>query len=96
VQIPTSNVCQLATNEFEDTLFFVDRSNQLMKVSLTQERVENRLSEYLLGPFHHEPILGMDSCLRKQIIVTCSASLIMVWHYGEKRFLMAHALSPSE
>ena len=96
LQIPSAAVSQMAMTELEDTLIFVDRSNQLVKCNLQQERTENRTSEYLFSPFHHEPIIGMDICLRKQLIVTCSASCIMLWNYGEKRFLMAHALSPSE
>ena len=37
----------------------------------------------------------MDICLRKQLIVTCSVSCIMLWNYAEKRFLMAYNLGPS-
>ena len=46
-------------------------------------------SEYVHGPFHSESITGMDICLRKQLVVTCSASYICIWNWAERRFEMA-------
>ena len=31
----------------------------------------------------------MDICLRKQLVVTCSASYICIWNWAERRFEMA-------
>ena len=31
----------------------------------------------------------MDTCLRKQLIVTCSADYICIWNYDEKKFEMS-------
>lgn len=50
----------------------------------------------MVGPFHHEPIVGMDTCLRKQMVVTCSSTRVMLWNYSERKFLMAYEMSVGE
>ena len=60
-----------------------------MNIALDGTDVESTRSEYVHGPFHHEEITGMDTCLRKQLIVTCSASYICIWNYDEKKFEMS-------
>ncbi len=37
----------------------------------------------------------MDTCLRKQLIVTCSKSYIMIWNYKEGKFLLAYKITSS-
>jgi hypothetical protein len=40
--------------------------------------------EYVHEHFHNDPINGMDICMRKQLIVTCSDSYIKVWNFANK------------
>ena len=60
-----------------------------MNIALDGTDVESTRSEYVHGPFHHQEITGMDTCLRKQLIVTCSAHYICIWNYEEKKFEMS-------
>ena len=85
-------------NSTEDVLYYIDRNNQLLKVNLALDGtdVESTRSEYVHGPFHHEEITGMDICLRKQLIVTCSKDYICIWNWAEKKFEMALKNPPGE
>jgi WD40 repeat protein len=39
----------------------------------------------LICPFHSHPIFGMDVCLKKQIVATCSSDrTVRVWNYSAK------------
>ena len=79
-------------NSTDDLLYYIDRKNQLLKVALALDGtdVESTRSEYVHGPFHDEPINGMDTCLRKQLIVTCSNSYVMIWNYAENKFELCY------
>ena len=76
----------MVINSTEDVLYYIDRNNQLLRLNLALDGtdVESTRSEYVHGPFHHEPITGMDTCLRKHLIVTCSNSYIMIWNYSNE------------
>lgn len=88
IEIGPESITQMVINPIEDTLYYIDRNNQLLKVSLALDGTdpESTMSAYVHGPFHHEEITGMDTCLRKQLIVTCSASYIMIWNYFERKY----------
>ena len=81
-------------NSTEDVLYYIDRNNQLLKVNLALDGtdVESTRSEYVHGPFHHEEITGMDICLRKQLIVTCSRRYINIWNYAERKLEISHSV----
>lgn len=66
-EIPEESITQLVLNSTEDVLYYIDRNNQLLKVNIALDGtdVESTRSEYVHGPFHHEEITGMDTCLRK-------------------------------
>ena len=85
-------------NTTEDVLYYIDRANQLLKLNLALDGtdVESTKSEYVHGPFHNEPITGMDICLRKQLVVTCSANYICIWNWADKKFEMALKNPPGE
>ena len=67
VKIGPKNITQMVMNSTEDVLYYTDRNNQLLKLNLALDGtdVDSTKSEYVHGPFHHEPITGMDTCLRK-------------------------------
>jgi len=70
----------------EDVIYFISKSNQLMKVDvpLYDGNMVNKF-EYLHCPFHQQEITGMDVCIRKQLIVTCSKDKsIKIWNYATK------------
>lgn len=38
--------------------------------------------DYIQGPFHKAEITGIDTCVRKQLIVTCSRDkTVSIWNY---------------
>ncbi len=45
----------MVLNSTEDVLYYIDRNNQLLKVSLALDGTdpESTVSEYVHGPFHH-------------------------------------------
>jgi WD40 repeat protein len=41
--------------------------------------------EYVICNFHSAPITGMDVCIRKQLVVTCSKDkTIRIWNYATR------------
>jgi WD40 repeat protein len=45
---------------------------------------ENIKFDHLVMPFHTEPITGIDVCIRKPLIATCSSDRsIRIWNYVE-------------
>ena len=81
----------MVINATEDIIYYIDHKNQLLKVNIALDGtdVESTKSEYVHGPFHHEEVTGMDICLRKQLVVSCSASYIFIWNWHERKFEMA-------
>lgn len=88
------DIVSLVLNATEDMLFYIDRSNQLLKyaIQLDGTDIESTKSDYVHSPFHMNEITGMDICLRKQLIVTCSKRFINVWNYAERRLEISHAV----
>ena len=57
-----------------------------VNVSLDGSEIEKggRIFQHVHEHFHSEPITGMDICLRKQLVVTCSKKYIKIWNYQTK------------
>jgi hypothetical protein len=55
---------------------------EVPNINLDGTEVDPFLFQYTIAPFHSSQITGMDVCLRKQLIVTCSAKMINIWNYG--------------
>jgi len=50
--------------------------------SLDNKNVE-AVYEYLVHPFHSRPISGMDVCIKKNLIATCSSDkTVKIWSYS--------------
>ena len=75
-------------------IYFIDRSNQLLKypIQLDGTDIETTKTEYVVSPFHIGEITGMDICLRKQLIVTCSRRFINIWNYAERKLEISHSV----
>ena len=59
-----------------------------MNIQLDGTEAETTIVEYVHDRFHYGPITGMDICLRKQLIVTCSNNFIKIWNYATKTLEM--------
>lgn len=81
------NITSLAVGTTEDVLYFMTENNQLMKVNIALDGTECEETnfEYVHEPFHEQAITGMDVCLRKQLVVTCSNKYIKIWNYATKQ-----------
>jgi WD40 repeat protein len=77
-------VTHMALSPKEDTIVFTMSSNQIFKVPINLDRPgDDHTYEYLICAFHSHPIFGMDVCLKKNIIATCSSDrTVRVWNYG--------------
>ena len=80
-------IMSLALNNTEDMLYYIDKANQLLKVPIQLDNtdIETTMSEYVHCAFHQFEVTGMDICLRKQLIVTCSKRYTVIWNYHEKK-----------
>jgi len=62
-------------------------SNQFMKVNVALDGTDLDQSkfEHVHCPFHKKEITGLDVCIRKQLIVTCSRDRhVSVWNYATR------------
>jgi hypothetical protein len=80
-----AQVTALTINKTEDVLYLITSTNQLMKVNnINLDGSEDKdlfNFQYVHSAFHSVAITGMDVCLRKELIVTCSARAINIWNY---------------
>lgn len=85
----SADVTCLALNPSEELLAVATSSSRAYFLSLTNSdmlRPEEMKFEPLIEPFHTGPIVGMDVCIRKPLVVTCGAdSSIRVWNYLERQ-----------
>jgi WD40 repeat protein len=78
--ILTSKIKYMAvTDEF---IIFTTENNQLMKISISLERPTDDVKyEYLISPFHSRSIQGMDICIKKNLVATCSIDkTVRIWN----------------
>ena len=70
----------------EDTILFSTDTKQLLKLSLNLENKTDDIKyEYLVfpGPFHSRSIDGMDVCIKKNLVATCSMDKsVKIWSYA--------------
>ena len=76
----------MALNNGEDTLMFSTENNQLMKttkVNLERPGDETRY-QFTTFSFHSRVIKGIDVCIKKQLIATCSEDkTVRIWNYND-------------
>ena len=97
-QLEPASIGQMLITVDEDLLYYIDRNNQLLMTRLSFDGSDPEAGStfYVQGPFHNEKITGMDICLRKQLIVTCTATYICIWNWDERKFEMAWKTPPGE
>ncbi|KAJ3031229.1 Cilia- and flagella-associated protein 57, partial [Rhizophlyctis rosea] len=81
-----TKVCNMALSPSEDNLVVSTENSQVYAMMLASTEVKGEESRFepFAQPFHHAPITGMDTCIRKPLIVTCSSDRsVRVWNYLE-------------
>jgi len=94
-------VTDMALSPKQDQLIFTTSSNQLLRVPINlashspseggrpAESLEGTRYDYMINAFHSQPIFGMDICLKKPILATCSSDrTVRVWNYGVQQYAM--------
>ena len=81
-QILRYKVTCMAICEAEKELIFTTENFQLMKVMIELDKPsEDGKYEFLICPFHSRPVQGMDICIKKNLIATCSVDkTVRVWN----------------
>lgn len=65
-------------------------------VALDGITLEDNNFDYVHEHFHNSAVTGMDICLRKQLIATCSGRYIKIWNYATRRLEIELILPQSE
>ena len=70
----------MLTTPKEDLLFVGLNTGIILKLSL--DKNEEHSCEYALQSFHTDNITGLDVCLRKSLVATCSSDrTVRIWNY---------------
>ena len=96
-KIPTGHLQSIALAN-EEWLYYIDSDNQLGKVNITLDGSDKDTTKFenVHAPFHKTAITGMDVCLRKPLIVTCSEKEIKIWNYETKSLEIETHCTPGE
>ncbi|KAJ3319152.1 Cilia- and flagella-associated protein 57 [Boothiomyces sp. JEL0866] len=79
-------IAKIAINPAEDYFVSATANAQIFYCSLSNTDVKGEESkmEVFSQPFHHGQVTGMDTCIRKPLVVTCSTDRsVRVWNYIE-------------
>lgn len=80
--IMSARVKCMSLTSVDDCIVFTTENNQIMKVAVNLERPsDDQKYEYLIYPFHSRAIQGMDICIKKNLVVTCSIDkTVRIWN----------------
>lgn len=78
-------ITNLALSPRQDTLLFTTDANQILKLNINLERpYEVSEFEYLITSFHSKGIIGLDVCIKKQMLATCATDrTVRIWSYNQ-------------
>ena len=78
----SSRIRCMALSSTDDCISFTTENNQIMKVNVNLERpADDAKYEYVVTPFHQRSISGMDICIKKNLIATCSIDkTVRIWN----------------
>jgi len=67
----------------EDVIVFTTSNNQIIKVPIELERPNgDQRYEHLISSFHSKQIHGLDVCIKKELVATCSSDrTVRLWSY---------------
>ena len=79
----------VAVNEHEDQIYVMTSHGQLITAEINLRSDWKRNDEIkfkpVMGHFHKDQITGLDVCIRKELIVTCSKDRsVKIWNYANK------------
>jgi len=80
------SITSMAITSSEDTVYFTLENNQLMKLSIALDGTDEvEKFDHLIYDFHSGSVTGLDACIRKQLIATCSKDQsVRIWNYASK------------
>ncbi len=78
-----STVVGMTLSSNEGSLVFTTESGQLMRTEINVDRrCDESKYEFVIYPFHSGVINGMDICLKKTLMATCSSdNTVRIWNY---------------
>ena len=85
----------VTANEDEDRVYAITSHGQLITapIDLTSNVDSDNDStkfDYVLAPFHRSEITGLDVCIRKELIATCSKDkTVNIWNYSTNQHEIA-------
>jgi hypothetical protein len=83
------------TNTMNDVFIASTSANDLLLITLTDIEKQFHL-KYLISPFHYGPVVGLDTCINKPYLITCSKDKhLRIWDY-KKRNLVIYKLFEDE
>lgn len=89
----------MCINSKENLIYVTTNQGQMISGFLDLKAVDTPISstfDYVQGLFHKNDITGLDVCIRKQLIVTCSRDkTVNIWDY-HNRNLEIQTLFPEE
>ena len=60
-------------------------NNDLMMINIEEKEIDRALIKYLISPFHSNSVEGMDLCINKPYIISCSKDKsVRVWDYQNR------------
>lgn len=83
----TGSVIAIAVSPSEETLAIATSTSQLLQLSVSPSDImkEESAVDHVLTSFHSGPILGLDVCVRKPLVVTCGTDKsVRIWNYAER------------
>ena len=80
--IMSAKIRCMSLSSTDDCIVFTTENNQIMKVNVNLERPsDDSKYEYLIYPFHSRAIQGMDICIKKNLVATCSIDkTVRIWN----------------
>ena len=78
-----STIVGMTLSSNETSLVFTTDSNQIMRTDINMDRrCDESKYDFLIFPFHSGPINGLDICLKKCLMASCSNdNSVRIWNY---------------
>ena len=76
----------------EDMMFLITENRQLLKVNIALDGTDDTSKfDYVVCNFHSDVVTGLDLCIRKTLIVTCSKDkTVRIWNYATRSLEIVH------
>ena len=96
--IDIHKITSLSLSPQEDTIVFTTSSGQLIKVMIDLGRPnEGQKYEHLISSFHSKQIHGLDVCIKKELVATCSSDrTVRLWSYTAGNMFQSELCYTSE